>query len=70
MDTPELALILASVPDALARSAGDLYAVVINAAVNAWMAGHIHGEDSCGHHQMVRLGCVDEGAQRHRINPL
>ncbi|MFD4860713.1 hypothetical protein [Streptomyces atratus] len=25
----------------------DLYAVIINVAVNAWMAGHIHGEDGC-----------------------
>jgi hypothetical protein len=33
---PELALILAGVPDSLAQSAGDLYAVIINVAVNAW----------------------------------
>ncbi|MGW1170589.1 hypothetical protein [Streptomyces sp. NPDC002550] len=44
---PELALILAGVPDALAQTGGDLYAVIINVAVNAWMAGHIHGEDGC-----------------------
>ncbi|MEU2228524.1 hypothetical protein ABZ575_36725, partial [Streptomyces sp. NPDC018347] len=24
-----------------------LYMVIINVAVNAWMAGHIHGEDGC-----------------------
>lgn len=46
-DNPELALILAGVPDALAQTGGDLYAVIINVAVNAWMAGHIHGEDGC-----------------------
>lgn len=44
---PELALILAGVPDALAQSGGDLYAVILNVAVNAWMAGHLHGEDGC-----------------------
>ncbi|MGP4004443.1 hypothetical protein [Streptomyces sp. 8N706] len=47
LDNPELALILASVPDALARTGGDLYAVILNVAVNAWMAGHIHAEDGC-----------------------
>ncbi|MFI6658054.1 hypothetical protein ACIBL8_21325 [Streptomyces sp. NPDC050523] len=46
-DNPELALVLAGVPDALAQTGGDLYAVIINVAVNAWMAGHIHGEDGC-----------------------
>ncbi|MFF5106487.1 hypothetical protein, partial [Streptomyces sp. NPDC000134] len=40
---PELALVLAGVPDSLAQTGGDLYAVIINVAVNAWMAGHIHG---------------------------
>lgn len=44
---PELAVILAGVPDALAETGGDLYAVIVNVAVNAWMAGHIHGEDGC-----------------------
>lgn len=47
VDNPELAVLLASVPDALAQSGGDLYAVILNVAVNAWMAGHIHGEDGC-----------------------
>ncbi|ONK13147.1 hypothetical protein STBA_39090 [Streptomyces sp. MP131-18] len=47
IDNPELALILGSVPDALAETGGDLYAVVLNAIVNAWLAGHIHGEDGC-----------------------
>jgi hypothetical protein len=46
-DNPELALILGGVPDALARTGGDLYAVILNVAVNAWMAGHLHGEDGC-----------------------
>jgi hypothetical protein len=44
---PELALLLAGVPDALAESGGDLYGVLLNLLVNAWMAGHIHGEDGC-----------------------
>ncbi|WP_371523235.1 hypothetical protein [Kitasatospora sp. NBC_01300] len=47
VDNPELALLLAGVPDSLAQTGGDLYAVMINLAVNAWMAGHIHGEDGC-----------------------
>ncbi|WP_406426630.1 hypothetical protein [Streptomyces sp. NBC_00147] len=47
LDNPELALVLAGVPDSLAQTGGDLYAVIINVAVNAWMAGHIHGEDGC-----------------------
>jgi hypothetical protein len=46
-DNPELALILGGVPDALGQTGGDLYAVILNVAVNAWMAGHIHGEDGC-----------------------
>ncbi|MFD8391077.1 hypothetical protein ACFV2N_18220 [Streptomyces sp. NPDC059680] len=32
-------MILAGVPDALAQTGEDLYAVIINVAVNAWMAG-------------------------------
>ncbi|GGY20169.1 hypothetical protein GCM10010358_83220 [Streptomyces minutiscleroticus] len=44
---PELAVILAGVPDSLAQTGGDLYGVIVNVAVNAWMAGHIHGEDGC-----------------------
>nr|WP_257019553.1 hypothetical protein [Streptomyces sp. TLI_235] len=43
----ELALILEGVPDALVETGGDLYAVIRGVAVNAWMAGHIHGEDGC-----------------------
>ncbi|MEU6215568.1 hypothetical protein ABZ891_37465 [Streptomyces sp. NPDC047023] len=53
VDNPELALILAGVPDALEENGGDLYAVILNVAVNAWMAGHIHGEDGC-------TGCQDK----------
>ncbi|MFE4692169.1 hypothetical protein ACFRH6_19225 [Streptomyces sp. NPDC056749] len=52
IDNPELALVLAGVPDSLAQTGGDLYVVIINVAVNAWMAGHIHGEDGC-------TGCDD-----------
>jgi hypothetical protein len=47
---PEPALTLAGGPDALAQTGGDSYAVIVNVAVNAWMAGHIHGEDG-------RTGC-------------
>ncbi|WP_416971577.1 hypothetical protein [Streptomyces sp. 4F14] len=47
VDNPELAVILASVPDTLAQTGGDLFSVIINVAVNAWQAGHIHGEDGC-----------------------
>lgn len=47
LKNPELALILAGVPDSLTQTGGDLYATIINVAVNAWMAGHIHGEDGC-----------------------
>ncbi|MFI9325779.1 hypothetical protein ACIGXI_39195 [Kitasatospora aureofaciens] len=47
IDNPELALILSSVPDMLAETGGDLYAVIMNVAVNSWLAGHIHGEDGC-----------------------
>ncbi|MEU8550566.1 hypothetical protein AB0C81_26895 [Streptomyces roseoverticillatus] len=36
IDNPGLALVLASVPDSLAQTGGDLYAVIINVAVNAW----------------------------------
>ncbi|MFC9249623.1 hypothetical protein ACFT7S_37935 [Streptomyces sp. NPDC057136] len=52
IDNPELALVLAGVPDSLAQTGGDLYSVIINVAVNAWMAGHIHAEDGC-------TGCGD-----------
>ncbi|PJN31003.1 hypothetical protein CG747_45335 [Streptomyces sp. CB02959] len=55
---PELALVLAGVPDSLAQTGGDLYAVIVNVAVNAWMAGHIHGEDGC-------TGCGDRGSAGH-----
>lgn len=47
LENPELALILGSFPDNLASTGGDLYAAVLNACVNAWMAGHLHGEDGC-----------------------
>ncbi|MGC5041103.1 hypothetical protein ACLQ2C_36810 [Streptomyces sp. DT73] len=67
---PELALVLAGVPDSLAQTGGDLYAVIINVAVNAWMAGHIHGEDGCtgcdgdrgpaGHDWEMRMRTITE----------
>ncbi|MGY0489422.1 hypothetical protein [Streptomyces sp. WG-D5] len=47
LDNPELALVLAGVPDSPVQTGGDLYAVIVNVAVNAWMAGHIYGEDGC-----------------------
>lgn len=70
LDNPELALVLAGVPDSLAQTGGDLYAVIINVAVNAWMAGHIHGEDGCtgcdgsrgpaGHDWEARMRTINE----------
>ncbi|MGZ3097072.1 hypothetical protein [Streptomyces sp. H72] len=61
------ALVLAGVPDSLAQSGGDLYAVIVNVAVNAWMAGHIHGEDGCdgrrgpaGHDREARICTITE----------
>ncbi|WP_331481746.1 hypothetical protein [Streptomyces rubrogriseus] len=70
LDNPELALVLAGVPDSLAQTGGDLYAVVINVAVNAWMAGHIQGEDGCtgcdgsrgpaGHDWEARMRAITE----------
>ncbi|MFC9627562.1 hypothetical protein ACFTXM_49090 [Streptomyces sp. NPDC056930] len=70
LDNPELALVLAGVPDSLAQTGGDLYAVIINVAVNAWMAGHIHGEDGCtgcdssrgdvGHDWQARMRTITE----------
>jgi hypothetical protein len=67
---PELALVLAGVPDSLARSGGDLYSAIVNVAVNAWMAGHIHGEDGCtgcernrgpaGHDWQARMRTITE----------
>ncbi|MFF9492739.1 hypothetical protein [Streptomyces flaveolus] len=47
IDNPELAPVLAGVPDSLAQSGGDLFSGIVNVAVNAWMAVHIHGEDGC-----------------------
>ncbi|WP_405015911.1 hypothetical protein OHV05_01470 [Kitasatospora sp. NBC_00070] len=47
LNNPELALLLAGFPDQLAENGGDLYAALLNVLVNAWLAGHIHGEDGC-----------------------
>ncbi|GHI25487.1 hypothetical protein Shyd_68580 [Streptomyces hydrogenans] len=70
IDNPELALVLAGVPDSLAQTGGDLYAVIINVAVNAWMAGHIHGEDGCtgcdGSRGPGRTRLGDADAHHHR----
>ncbi|MFJ5122315.1 hypothetical protein [Kitasatospora sp. NPDC088548] len=77
VNNPELALILGGVPDSLAQTGGDLYAVIVNVAVNAWMAGHIHGEDGCngcdgsrgpsGHnwdHRMAQFASLSPGITR------
>jgi hypothetical protein len=34
-------------PDSLTQTGSDLFSVIVNVAVNAWMGGHIHGEDGC-----------------------
>ncbi|MFE5098141.1 hypothetical protein ACFRCI_50030 [Streptomyces sp. NPDC056638] len=70
LGSPELALALAGVPDSLAQTGGDLYAVIINVAVNAWVAGHIPGEDGCagrdssrgnvGHDWQARMRTITE----------
>ncbi|MEU3707972.1 hypothetical protein ACIOML_29730 [Streptomyces anulatus] len=54
IDNPGIALVLAGVPDSPAQTGGDLYAVIINVAANAWMAGHIHGEDGCTGYAVTR----------------
>ncbi|MER7191267.1 hypothetical protein [Streptomyces flaveolus] len=66
IDKPELALVLAG----LAQSGGDLFSVIVNVAVNAWMAGHIHGEGGCtgcdgsrgpgGHDWQARMRVITE----------
>lgn len=43
---PELALIMHDALDRLSGS-GDLFTVLLQVALNSWMAGHIHGEDGC-----------------------
>ncbi|MER5888070.1 hypothetical protein ABT160_29985 [Streptomyces sp. NPDC001941] len=47
VDNPEFAMIIASVPNQLAQSGGDLLGVITFVAASAWMAGHLHGEDGC-----------------------
>ncbi|MEY9997477.1 hypothetical protein ABIE67_009596 [Streptomyces sp. V4I8] len=47
-----------------------LYAVILNVAVNAWVAGHLHGEDGCegcdgnrgptGHDWQARMHTLNE----------
>jgi len=55
---PELAILIAGFPGALASCGGDLHRAVLNLAVNAWQAGHIHGEDGCP-------GCESRGPSGH-----
>ncbi|MGW3955426.1 hypothetical protein ACWEKM_31870 [Streptomyces sp. NPDC004752] len=79
VDNPELALVLAGVPDSLAQTGGDLYAVIVNVAVNAWTAGHIHGEDGCtgcdgsrgpaGHDWQARMRTITELWHQQVVRP-
>jgi len=55
---PEMAVLIAGFPDALAECGGDLHHAIINVIVNAWMAGHIEGEDACA-------GCDTRGPGGH-----
>ncbi len=57
-DNPEMALLIAGFFDALEESGGNLHTVVFNLIVNAWPAGHIHGEDGC-------TGCDFRGPGGH-----
>ncbi|WP_051774449.1 hypothetical protein [Streptomyces sp. NRRL S-237] len=59
MPPVDLTLILGGLPDALEESGGDLHSAIVNVAVNAWMAGHIHGEDGCTGRQSKRLTGTD-----------
>lgn len=54
---PEMALLIGGFLDAL-QEGGDLHAAVLNLAANAWMAGHVHGEDGCP-------GCAPRAAGGH-----
>ncbi|MFI6469895.1 hypothetical protein ACIBL5_06470 [Streptomyces sp. NPDC050516] len=56
-DCPELAFIMACAADDL-RAEHDVFDVILNTAVNAWLAGHIEGEDHC-------TGCNERGPQSH-----
>jgi hypothetical protein len=55
---PEMALLLARFFDSLEECDGNLFAVVVGLIVNAWQAGHIHGEDGCA-------GCDFRGPGGH-----
>ncbi|MEV1023039.1 hypothetical protein [Streptomyces sp. NPDC050264] len=66
LDNPELALVLAGVPDSMAHTGGDLFQVIVNVAVNAWMAGHIHGEDGCEGCEASRGPAGHDWARRMR----
>jgi hypothetical protein len=65
LENPELAMILAAVPDALHTTGGDLYNTIVQIAVNAWMAGHVHGEDGCPGCAQAN-GRTDDWATRQR----
>lgn len=54
---PELGLLMAEAADNLHHD-GSLFHAFLELAVNAWMAGHIEGEDHC-------TGCTERGAGGH-----
>lgn len=56
-DWPELAFILACAAEDV-RAKHSIFNVILNTAVNAWLAGHIEGEDHC-------TGCNERGPQGH-----
>jgi hypothetical protein len=55
---PEMALLIAGFFDSLEECDGNLFPVVLGLIVNAWQAGHIHGEDGCA-------GCDHRGPGSH-----
>lgn len=60
-DNPEMAALIAGFFDSLEESDGNLSAVVSTLIVNAWQAGHLHGEDGC-------TGCDFRGPGGHDYN--
>lgn len=65
-DNPEMAVLIGGFLEALAGG-GSLHTAVVNLAANAWMAGHVHGEDGCpgcqargagGHDYSARMGAI------------
>lgn len=66
---PELALLLAGIPDSLEETGGDLYQVLINVAVNACSARHrartrprarVSDTGGVGHGECRDNGCEDQ----------